>query len=80
MSIQAIEPAVRSAEAVLTITKASAALSRATRDGAVALSMGGVPEFQFTTWQRSQHFVLDDLGYALKQGDLHHWVVSDGLL
>ena len=39
----------------------------------------GVPEFQFTTWQRSQHFVLDDLGYALKQGDLHHWVKSDGL-
>lgn len=81
MSIQAIEPAVRSAEAVLTITKASAAFIQGDwlRDGAVALSMGGVPEFQFTTWQRSQHFVLDDLGYALKQGDLHHWVKSDGL-
>ena len=81
MSIQAIEPAVRSAEAVLTITKASAAFIQGDwlRDGAVALSMGGVPEFQFTTWQRSQHFILDDLGYALKQGDLHHWVKSDGL-
>ena len=81
MSIQAIEPAVRSAEAVLTITKASSAFIQGDwlRDGAVALSMGGVPEFDFTTWQRSQHFILDDLGYALKQGDLHHWVKSDGL-
>ncbi|NCV51134.1 MAG: hypothetical protein EBW65_01180 [Gammaproteobacteria bacterium] len=81
MSIQAIEPAVRSAEAVLTITKASSAFIQGDwlRNGAVALSMGGVPEFDFTTWQRSQHFILDDLGYALKQGDLHHWVKSDDL-
>ena len=48
-------------------------------DRAVALSMGGVPEFDFTTWQRSQHVILDDLGYALKQGDLHHWVKSNNL-
>ena len=41
--------------------------------------MGGVPEFDFTTWQRSQHLILDDLDYALKQGDLHHWVKSNGL-
>jgi alanine dehydrogenase len=81
MSIQAIEPAVRAAEAVLTITKASTAFIQGDwlRNGAVALSMGGVPEFDFTTWQRSQHFILDDLGYALKQGDLHHWVKSEGL-
>ena len=82
MSIQAIEPAVRSAEAVLDDHQGKRALfikGDWLRDGAVALSMGGVPEFQFTTWQRSQHFVLDDLGYALKQGDLHHWVKSDGL-
>ena len=81
MSIQAIEPAVRSAEAALTITKASAAFIHGDwlRDGAVALSMGGVPEFDFTTWQRSQHVILDDLGYALKQGDLHHWVKSNSL-
>ena len=81
MNIQAIEPAVRNAEAVLTITKASIAFIQGDwlREGAIALSMGGVPEFDFTTWQRSQHFILDDLGYALKQGDLHHWVKSDGL-
>ena len=81
MSIQAIEPAVRGTEAVLTITKASTAFIQGDwlRDGAVALSMGGVPEFDFATWQRSQHLVLDDLGYALKQGDLHHWVKSNGL-
>ena len=81
MNIQAIEPAVRSAEAVLTITKASTAFIQGDwlRDRAVALSMGGVPEFDFTTWQRSQHLILDDLDYALKQGDLHHWVKSNGL-
>ncbi|MDA9007113.1 hypothetical protein N9J36_05815 [Litoricola sp.] len=81
MSIQAIEPAVRNAEAVLTITKASTAFIQGDwlREGAIALSMGGVPEFDFTTWQRSQHFILDDLGYALKQGDLHQWVKFDGL-
>ena len=81
MNIQAIEPAVRSSEAVLTITKASTAFIQGDwlRDRAIALSMGGVPEFDFTTWQRSQHLILDDLDYALKQGDLHHWVKSNGL-
>jgi ornithine cyclodeaminase len=72
---------VKAAEAVLTITKADRAFVRGEwlQPNAVALSMGGVPEFDFETWNRSQHFILDDLGYALKQGDLHHWVRSNGL-
>ena len=81
MQVHDIEMAVKAAEAVLTITKADRAFVRGEwlQPNAVALSMGGVPEFDFETWNRSQHFILDDLGYALKQGDLHHWVRFNGL-
>jgi ornithine cyclodeaminase len=81
MQVHDIETAVKAAEAVLTITKADRAFVRGEwlQPNAVALSMGGVPEFDFETWNRSQHFILDDLGYALKQGDLHHWIRSNGL-
>lgn len=81
VSVQTIETAVRTSEAVLSITKADKAFIRGEwlQDNAVALSMGGVPEFDFRTWERARHFILDDIGYALKQGDLHHWVRLDGL-
>ena len=81
MQVQDIEMAEKAAEAVITITKADRAFVRGEwlQPNAVALSMGGVPEFDFETWNRSQHFILDDLGYALKQGDLHHGVRSNGL-
>ena len=79
--VESIEKAVRSCEAVITITKADRAFVEGDwlNDQSVALSMGGVPEFTFSTWSRCNHFILDDLDYALKQGDLHHWVKSDGL-
>lgn len=81
LQVTSIEDACRSAEAVLTITKASEAFVEATwlQPGTIALSMGGVPEFQFAVWGRTDAFFLDDVGYALKQGDLHHWVKNDGL-
>jgi len=81
LSVQTIESAVRTSQAVLTITKADKAFVRGEwlQDKAIALSMGGVPEFDFRTWERAEHFIVDDIGYALKQGDLHHWVRSDGL-
>lgn len=81
MVVQTIESAVRDSQAVLTITKADRAFIRGEwlQENAIALSMGGVPEFDFQTWERALHFVLDDLGYALKQGDLHHWVRSNDL-
>jgi len=81
IEVMPIETACRAAEAVLTITKASAAFIDGNwlMPGAIALSMGGVPEFDFTTWERAESFYLDDLGYALKQGDLHHWVKLEGL-
>lgn len=79
--VMSIEAAVRATEAVLTITKADQAFIDGAwlQSGAIALSMGGVPEFEFSTWERAGAFFLDDLGYALKQGDLHHWVKRDGL-
>ena len=82
MSIQAIEPAVRSAEAVLTITKASSAFIQGDwlRDGSESpCPWAACPSLTSPPGNAASTFILDDLGYALKQGDLHHWVKSDGL-
>jgi ornithine cyclodeaminase/alanine dehydrogenase-like protein (mu-crystallin family) len=80
-TVMSVEQAVRCADAVLTITKADRSFIDGDwlKKGAIALSMGGVPEFDYKTWCRADRFFLDDIGYAMQQGDLHHWVKNDGL-
>ena len=47
--------------------------------GATVLSMGGVQEFEFETWNTAAHRFVDDLDYALYQGDLAAWVGSGAI-
>lgn len=71
-----IEEAVRDADIVATITTASAPLVDPSwiKQGALVLSMGGVQEFSPQTFQAATHRFVDDLDYALYQGDLASFV------
>lgn len=73
-----IETAVRGADIVATITTASAPIVAPDwiKEGALVLSMGGVQEFEPQTWQAASHRFVDDLDYALYQGDLAGFVKS----
>lgn len=73
-----IEDAVRDADIVATITTASAPFVDPSwiKQGALALSMGGVQEFAPQTWHSASHRFVDDLDYALYQGDLAAFVKS----
>lgn len=73
-----IEEAVRGADIVATITTATAPLVEPSwiRNGSLVLSMGGVQEFAPETWQKASHRFVDDLDYALYQGDLAAFVKS----
>jgi ornithine cyclodeaminase/alanine dehydrogenase-like protein (mu-crystallin family) len=73
-----IETAVRGADIVATITTASAPIVEPEwiKEGALVLSMGGVQEFAPQTWQAASHRFVDDLDYALYQGDLAGFVKS----
>jgi len=46
------------------------------KPGALALSMGGAQEFDSDTWHKATHRFVDDLDYALYQGDLSALVRS----
>lgn len=76
-----IEAAVHNADIVATITTAPARIvqSEWIRPGATVLSMGGGPEFDIGAWRNASHRFVDDLDYALYQGDLSAWV-KDGAL
>jgi ornithine cyclodeaminase/alanine dehydrogenase-like protein (mu-crystallin family) len=76
-----IENAVRGADIVATITTAPARIvqSEWIKPGATVLSMGGGPEFDIGVWDNAAHRFVDDLDYALYQGDLSSWV-KDGAL
>jgi ornithine cyclodeaminase/alanine dehydrogenase-like protein (mu-crystallin family) len=76
-----IEEAVRDADVVATITTAPARIvdSNWIKPGATVLSMGGGPEFDIGVWRNASHRFVDDLDYALYQGDLSAWV-KDGAL
>lgn len=76
-----IEEAVRNADIVATITTAPARIvdSNWIKPGATVLSMGGGPEFDVGVWRNASHRFVDDLDYALYQGDLSAWV-KDGAL
>jgi alanine dehydrogenase len=76
-----IEAAVRNADIVATITTAAARIVQSNwiKPGATVLSMGGGPEFDIGVWHSAAHRFVDDLDYALYQGDLSSWV-KDGAL
>lgn len=76
-----IEQAVRGADIVVTITKATRPFIETgwLAPGAVLLSMGGCPEVRFEVLDEVDRVIVDDLDYALAQGDLHAWV-KDGLI
>jgi ornithine cyclodeaminase/alanine dehydrogenase-like protein (mu-crystallin family) len=76
-----IEAAVRGADIVTTITTAASRIVQSDwiKPGATVLSMGGGPEFDIGVWHSAAHRFVDDLDYALYQGDLSSWV-KDGAL
>jgi alanine dehydrogenase len=76
-----IEAAVENADVVATITTASSPIVNPSwiKRGATVLSMGGVQEFEFETWNTAAHRFVDDLDYALYQGDLAAWVGSGAI-
>jgi ornithine cyclodeaminase len=76
-----IEQAVRGADIVVTITKAKEAFLQPgwLKEGAVLLSMGGVPEVAFGVLAEIDRLIVDDIDYALAQGDLHAWVKSGAI-
>jgi alanine dehydrogenase len=76
-----IEHAVRGADIVATITTSPARIVQSgwIKPGATVLSMGGGPEFDIGAWHGASHRFVDDLDYALYQGDLSTWV-KDGSL
>jgi alanine dehydrogenase len=76
-----IEAAVRNADVIATITTAPARIVQSgwIKPGATVLSMGGGPEFDIGAWHNASHRFVDDLDYALYQGDLSSWV-KDGAL
>ena len=76
-----IETAIRDADIVATITTAASRIVQSDwiKPGATVLSMGGGPEFDIGVWYSATHRFVDDLDYALYQGDLSSWV-KDGAL
>jgi len=76
-----VEQAVRGADIVATITTAPERVVNSgwIKPGATVLSMGGGPEFDVGIWHNATHRFVDDLDYALYQGDLSSWV-KDGAL
>ena len=80
-AVSSIEQAVRGADIVVTITKAKEAFVQPgwLEEGAVLLSMGGVPEVAFGVLAEIDRLIVDDIDYALAQGDLHAWVKSGAI-
>ncbi|MGV3635126.1 MAG: NAD(P)-binding domain-containing protein [Pseudorhodoplanes sp.] len=76
-----IEAAVRNADIVATITTSPARIVKSEwiKPGATVLSMGGGPEFDIGVWHNASYRFVDDIDYALYQGDLSAWV-KDGSL
>jgi ornithine cyclodeaminase/alanine dehydrogenase-like protein (mu-crystallin family) len=71
-----IEEAVRGADIIATITTTTQPLVEPEwiKEGALVLSMGGVQEFDPQTWRAATHRFVDDIDYALYQGDLAGFV------
>lgn len=75
-AVATAEEAVRGADIVITITLASEAFVKPgwLKEGAVLVSMGGVPEVEFGVLAEIDRLVVDDPDYALLKGDLATWV------
>jgi len=73
-----IEDMVREADIVATITTATSPIVKSSwmKPGALALSMGGAQEFEPDIWHTANHRFVDDIDYALYQGDLSALVKS----
>ena len=70
------EEAIDGADIVITMTTADEPFIEAgwLKPGALLCSMRGVPEVHFDVLAEVDALVIDDLSYALAQGDLHEWI------
>ncbi|MEP9399100.1 NAD(P)-binding domain-containing protein [Mesorhizobium sp. KR2-14] len=77
-SAQSAPEAVHEADLVVTITTANEVLVRREhlKDGATVLSMGGGLEIDHVIWASAAVRFVDDLSYALLQGDAHAWIAG----
>jgi alanine dehydrogenase len=75
-AVASAEEAIRGADVVITITLASEAFVKPgwLKEGAVLVSMGGVPEVEFGVLAEIDRVIVDDPDYALLKGDLATWV------
>jgi ornithine cyclodeaminase len=69
------EEAAREADIVVTMTTAKEAFFKPgwLKQGALLLSMGGVPEIEYGVLGEIDRLFVDDVGYALLRGDLASW-------
>ncbi len=70
------QKAIEGADIIITMTTADEPFIEAgwLKPGALLCSMGGVPEVHFDVLAEVNRLVIDDLSYALDQGDLHEWI------
>ena len=73
-----VQEAVKDAGLIITITSASRPIVEPSwvRSGVTIISMGGGCEFGHRFWQDASIRLVDDLGYALMQGDIAAWVAA----
>ena len=71
-----VADATENADLIVTITSANEILVRPehVKKGAVVLSMGGGQELHPQVWASASMRYVDDLNYALQQGDAHAWI------
>ncbi len=77
-AVETIEEALDGADVVVTITNAKEAFVRPgmLKPGAFICSMGGVTELEFGVLDEVDRLIIDDLDYALLQGDLAGWIAA----
>ena len=77
-AVGGIREAVEGSEVVVTITTAKEPFIEPgwLAPGAVLLPMGGCPETQFGVLDEIDRVIVDDLDYAMVQGDLHAWIAA----
>ena len=72
------EEAIKGADVAVTITTAKEAFVKPgwLAPGALLLSMGGCPEVEFGVLAECGRVIVDDLDFALMQGDFASWVAA----
>jgi len=73
-----VSEAVRNADLVITITSANEVLVRRDdlKTDAAVLSMGGGLEVDYAVWAAAECRFVDDLDYAVHQGDVAAWIAA----